>query len=144
MRMALLVGSLPRLRPCGRAGVSTVRSAAFSNRCIGVLTPLSRHNSSKADCPASAWCDSSRPPSTDHDRVPQRIPCFTGIIAGEITFRNKIPETLKPDCLCLINVALVATAAGLAVLGWLRLLNPYLMLISVFFIGVGFAFNAPA
>jgi MFS family permease len=35
-------------------------------------------------------------------------------------------------------------AAGLAVLGWLHLLNPYLILVSVFFIGVGFAFNAPA
>jgi len=43
-----------------------------------------------------------------------------------------------------INVGLAATAAGLAVLGWLHLLNPYLMLVSVFFIGVGFAFNAPA
>jgi MFS family permease len=43
-----------------------------------------------------------------------------------------------------VNVGLTATAAGLAVLGWLHLLNPYLMLASVFFIGVGFAFNAPA
>src|SRR6266403_1523134 len=34
--------------------------------------------------------------------------------------------------------------AGLAVLGWLHLINPYLILVSVFFIGVGFAFNAPA
>jgi MFS family permease len=40
-----------------------------------------------------------------------------------------------------INVGL---AAGLAVLGWLHLHNPYLILVSVFFIGVGFAFNAPA
>jgi MFS family permease len=30
------------------------------------------------------------------------------------------------------------------VLGWLHLLNPYLILVCVFFIGVGFAFNAPA
>src|SRR6201981_1759854 len=43
-----------------------------------------------------------------------------------------------------VNVGLTATAAGLAVLGWLHLLNPYLILVSVFFIGVGFAFNAPA
>ncbi len=34
--------------------------------------------------------------------------------------------------------------SALAVLGWLHLLNPYLILVSVFFIGVGFAFNAPA
>src|SRR4029077_10046010 len=39
---------------------------------------------------------------------------------------------------------LAAMAVGLAVLGWLHLINPYLILVSVFFIGVGFAFNAPA
>ncbi len=43
-----------------------------------------------------------------------------------------------------INIGLAATAVGLAVLGWLHLLNPCLILVSVFFIGVGFAFNAPA
>jgi MFS family permease len=46
--------------------------------------------------------------------------------------------------LSFINVGLAATALGLAVLGWLHLLNPYLILVSVFCIGVGFAFNAPA
>ena len=45
---------------------------------------------------------------------------------------------------CFINVGLGALAACLALLGWLHLLNAYLMLGSVFFIGVGFAFNAPA
>src|SRR6202011_3196595 len=45
---------------------------------------------------------------------------------------------------CAINVGLAATAAGLAVLGWLHLLNPCLILASVFLVGVGFAFNAPA
>jgi MFS family permease len=35
-------------------------------------------------------------------------------------------------------------AAGLAVFDWLHLLNPYLILASVFLLGVGFAFNAPA
>ncbi|HEX3446490.1 MAG TPA: MFS transporter, partial [Chthoniobacterales bacterium] len=45
---------------------------------------------------------------------------------------------------CAINVWLAAMAAGLAVLGWLRLLNPYLILAGVFLLGVGFAFNAPA
>jgi MFS family permease len=42
-----------------------------------------------------------------------------------------------------INLSLAAATLGLAVLGWLHLLNPYLMLVGVFFIGVGFAFNAP-
>jgi MFS family permease len=44
---------------------------------------------------------------------------------------------------CVINVWLAVIAAGLAVVGWLHLLNPCLILISVFFFGVGFAFNAP-
>jgi MFS family permease len=50
----------------------------------------------------------------------------------------------RQKLICLINVGLAATAVGLAVLGWLHLLNPYLILASVFFIGIGFAFNAPA
>jgi len=45
---------------------------------------------------------------------------------------------------CAINLWLAAIAAGLAALGWLHLLNPYLILASVFLLGVGFAFNAPA
>jgi MFS family permease len=50
----------------------------------------------------------------------------------------------RQKLICVVNVGLAAAAAGLAVLGWLHLLNPYLMLASVFFVGVGFAFNAPA
>jgi MFS family permease len=50
----------------------------------------------------------------------------------------------RQKLICFINVGLAATPVGLAVLGWLHLLNPYLILLSVFFIGVGFAFNAPA
>ena len=45
--------------------------------------------------------------------------------------------------LCAINLWLAAAAVAPAILGWLNLLNPYLILISVFFLGVGFAFNAP-
>jgi MFS family permease len=45
---------------------------------------------------------------------------------------------------CGINLWLAAMAAGLAVIGWLHLLNPYTILASVFLVGVGFAFNAPA
>ena len=40
-----------------------------------------------------------------------------------------------------INVWLAAMAAGLAVLGLLHLLNPYLILAGVFLLGVGFAFQ---
>jgi MFS family permease len=50
----------------------------------------------------------------------------------------------RQKLVCTINLSLAATAFGLAVLGWLHLLNPYLILGCVFFIGVGFAFNAPA
>ena len=49
----------------------------------------------------------------------------------------------RKKLVCTINVCLAATAFALAVLGWLHLLNPYLILGCVFFIGVGFAINAP-
>jgi MFS family permease len=39
---------------------------------------------------------------------------------------------------------LTVCAGGLALLGWLHLLTPYLILGSVFLIGTGFALNAPA
>src|SRR5215831_5079529 len=45
---------------------------------------------------------------------------------------------------CFISFGLAAAASSLAVLGWLHLLNPYIILASVFCIGIGFAFNAPA
>jgi MFS family permease len=50
----------------------------------------------------------------------------------------------RQKLVCAINVGLAATALTLAMLGWLHLLNPYLILASVFIFGVGFAFNAPA
>jgi MFS family permease len=46
--------------------------------------------------------------------------------------------------ICFVNLILGAVAAGLAALGWLHLLNPYVILVSVLSIGIGFAFNAPA
>src|SRR3982074_1958762 len=45
--------------------------------------------------------------------------------------------------LCAINLWLAAAAVALAILGWLNLLSPCLILTSVFFLGVGFACNAP-
>jgi MFS family permease len=50
----------------------------------------------------------------------------------------------RQKLVCLVNIGLAAMAVGLAALGWLHLLNPYLILASVFCVGVGFAFNAPA
>jgi len=50
----------------------------------------------------------------------------------------------RPKLICSINVGLAALASTLALLGWLHLLNAFLILVSVFLIGVGFAFNAPA
>jgi MFS family permease len=46
--------------------------------------------------------------------------------------------------LCAMNLWLAVAAALLAVFGYFRLLNPYLVLAFVFLIGVGFAFCAPA
>jgi MFS family permease len=43
-----------------------------------------------------------------------------------------------------MNIWLAASAGALALLGWLHLLNPFVLLGGVFLIGVGFAFNAPA
>jgi MFS family permease len=50
----------------------------------------------------------------------------------------------RKKLLSLMNLWLAAMAASLAVLAWLHLLSPYVILASVFLIGVGFAFNAPA
>jgi MFS family permease len=55
-----------------------------------------------------------------------------------------VDKVNRQKLVCTINVCLAATAFALAVLGWMHLLNPYLILGSVFFIGVGFAINAPA
>ena len=50
----------------------------------------------------------------------------------------------RKKLVCTINVCMASTALALAVLAWMHLLNPYLILGCVFFIGVGFAINAPA
>src|SRR6202049_3862539 len=50
----------------------------------------------------------------------------------------------RQKLVCTINVCLASTAFALAVLGWLHLLHPYLILACVFFIGLGFAINPPA
>jgi MFS family permease len=49
----------------------------------------------------------------------------------------------RKKLVCAINLWLAATAVALAILGWLHLLNPYLILVCIFFVGIGFAFNAP-
>ncbi len=49
----------------------------------------------------------------------------------------------RKKLVCAINLWLAAIAIALAVLARLHLLNPWLILTSVFFLGVGFAFNAP-
>jgi predicted MFS family arabinose efflux permease len=50
----------------------------------------------------------------------------------------------RKKLLCTMNIWLAGAAACLAILGSLGLLNPYVILISVFMMGIGFAFNAPA
>ena len=44
----------------------------------------------------------------------------------------------------IMHIWLAAAAGGLAVLGWLNLLNGCLLLFFIFLIGTGFSFNAPA
>ena len=46
--------------------------------------------------------------------------------------------------LCFMNLGLAMVAAGLAIANWIGLANPYLILGTVFLLGIGFAFNAPA
>jgi MFS family permease len=50
----------------------------------------------------------------------------------------------RKKLLCVMHVWLVVAAAGLALLGSLHLLNPSIILIAVFLLGIGFACNAPA
>jgi MFS family permease len=50
----------------------------------------------------------------------------------------------RQKLVCTLNVCMASTALVLAVLGWLDLLNPYLILACVFLLGGGFAANAPA
>jgi MFS family permease len=50
----------------------------------------------------------------------------------------------RQKLVCTVNVCLATTTFALAVLGWLHLLNPCLILGCVFLIGIGFAINAPA
>ena len=50
----------------------------------------------------------------------------------------------RKKLLIVMHVWLVLSAAGLAVFGSLKLLNPFLLLTGVFLLGVGFACNAPA
>jgi hypothetical protein len=49
----------------------------------------------------------------------------------------------RKTLLCAINLWLAAAAVALSILGWLHLLNPCRILISVFLLGGGFALNAP-
>jgi MFS family permease len=68
------------------------------------------------------------------------LACFLFILpAGALADRVD-----RQKLVCTINVLMAATAFALAVLGWMRLLNPYVILVYVFLIGIGFAINAPA
>jgi MFS family permease len=51
--------------------------------------------------------------------------------------------TDRKKMLYVAYIWLAVCAGGLAILGWLNLLTPYVILGSIFLIGMGFAFNAP-
>ena len=50
----------------------------------------------------------------------------------------------RKKLLCFMNLWLAMIAAGLAIANWVGVANPYLILGTVFLMGIGFAFNAPA
>jgi MFS family permease len=50
----------------------------------------------------------------------------------------------RKTILCVMHFWLALAAGGLAALAYLKLLNPFLILLAVFLLGVGFACNAPA
>src|ERR1700745_3894711 len=52
--------------------------------------------------------------------------------------------TDRKKMLYVAYIWLAVCAGGLAILGWLNLLTPYVILGSIFLIGMGFALNAPA
>jgi MFS family permease len=92
---------------------------------------------------AATWMMNSISPSTlllSLMSTAATLPFFLFILpAGalaDIAERKKV--------LCAAYIWLAVCAAGLAMLGWLHLLTPYIILGSVFLIGAGFAFNAPA
>ena len=51
--------------------------------------------------------------------------------------------TDRKKMLYVAYICLAVCAGGLAILGWLNLLTPYVILGSIFLIGTRFAFNAP-
>ncbi|MGA8481342.1 MAG: MFS transporter [Chthoniobacterales bacterium] len=92
---------------------------------------------------AATWMMNSISPSTlllSLMSTAATLPFFLFILpAGalaDIAERKKV--------LCAAYIWLAVCAGGLAMLGWLHLLTPNIILGSVFLIGAGFAFNAPA
>ena len=80
---------------------------------------------------------------------PSFLISLISIAAALPFFLFTIPASFLADrvnrkkLLCAINLWLAAGAFGLAVFGWLKVLSPCLILLCVFVIGAGFAFNAP-
>jgi len=50
----------------------------------------------------------------------------------------------RKKILCAMHIWLAVAAGGLAVVAWLHLLSPAVVLVAVFLLGIGFASNAPA
>src|SRR6266478_7738067 len=50
----------------------------------------------------------------------------------------------RKKMMMIMNIWLAIAAGGLALCGWLNVLNPYILLVAVFLIGTGFAFYSPA
>jgi MFS family permease len=50
----------------------------------------------------------------------------------------------RKKMMMIMDVWLAIAAGGLAICGWLNVLNPFILLVAVFLIGTGFAFYSPA
>src|SRR6516225_9111444 len=50
----------------------------------------------------------------------------------------------RKKMMMIMNVWLAIAAGGLAIFGWLHLINPWVLLAAIFLIGTGFAFYSPA
>jgi MFS family permease len=119
---------------------SALRNPVFRNLWIASLvsgTCVAAHDT------AATWAMSSM----------TRTPIFLSLmstVASLPFFLFTLPAGALADMvdrrrlICTMNVWLAIAAGGLAVCGWLHLLTPAVILIGVFLVGTGFAWNSPA
>ena len=133
--------SLASSRPARKASIWVpLKNQAFRNLWVASL--LSGSAMSAHDI-AAKWLMNTMTPS----------PLFLSLMSTFATlpfFLFTLPAGVLADMfdrkklLCFMNLWLALVAAGLAIANWIGVANPYLILGTVFLLGIGFAFNAPA